>query len=69
MRITVSPTFKRRNMKSEGVEEEVGGSVIDSKIRKAAKGLRQPILGELPSDKILQDYSRREKKGAFFCCC
>ena len=45
------------------------GTVIDSKIRKAAKALRQPILGELPSDRILQDYSRKEKKGAFFCCC
>ncbi len=44
-------------------------SKIEDKMRKAAKGLREPIVGEMPSDKILKELKGERKKGSCFLCC
>jgi hypothetical protein len=78
MRISVVTNKSKRSRpkRSQTIEAEEkperAANKIDEKIRLAAKGVRKPIVGELPSNKILQEFrsgSTRTKKGSFFLCC
>ncbi len=45
---------------------------MDEKMRLAGRGMRIPVEGEMPTEKMLQDYRKattKAKKGLFFLCC
>jgi hypothetical protein len=62
---------KRKQSEGEEKGEKLSSSgKIDERIRLAAKGVRQPVMGELSSSKVLQELREggRAKKAFFLCC-
>lgn len=57
--------------RAEKAEKAESSGKIDERIRLAARGVRQPVMGELTSSKVLQELREgtRAKKAAFFLCC
>lgn len=74
-----APTKKTKNSRhkqlstlaEEKPENEIEGARKEERIRLAAKGVRQPVVGELTSSKLLQGLRepQRSKKSIFFLCC
>jgi hypothetical protein len=62
---------KLSTLAEEKLEKETDGARKEERIRLAAKGVRQPVIGELTSSKMLQGFREppRSKKGVFFLCC